>query len=103
MGTRASNAEKHPGIPDQRSKRRSPAEMATYRSEEKALKDRKEAAELAASSVIASVEDQMDEADKIQDQNAAWPIPVDIPRAARPISQTNFPNLEDDDGEEQIG
>jgi hypothetical protein len=102
ISTRASNALKHPGIPDQTKKKRSPAEMATLRASEKAANDAKAAADLAAPSIIAHIEDNMAAADKDDEQNAAHPIPADIPRVLRPIRRTHtFANLEQDDDVEE--
>ncbi|KAI0246258.1 hypothetical protein BJV78DRAFT_1158041 [Lactifluus subvellereus] len=56
--TRATNADKHPGIPDQKKKRWSPAEVAAIRANERALPDAKEAEELAAPLIIAGIEDR---------------------------------------------
>jgi hypothetical protein len=104
IGTRASNAEKHPGVPDQKSKRRSPTELAISRAAEKVLKEQRNAAELAAPSIVAAVEDQMAEDDRIDDQNAARPLPVDIPRVHRPTSEKRqFNDLGQDDKGEQKG
>lgn len=89
IGTRTSNAEKHPGIPDQKSKRRSPAEMATVRAAEKAIKDKKVTAEFNAPFVVARLEDSMADADRVEDANAARPIPVEIARAIRPLRRSH--------------
>ena len=107
IGTRASNSEKHPGLPDQKSKRRSVAEMATVRAAEKDLKDKKDAAELTAASDVASVEDMMAEIDRNDDENAARPISLaaNIARAARPLHRSYaFTTLKEDDkdSEDQI-
>ena len=80
VSTRLSNAEKRPGIPDQKKKQCSPAEMAAARAAEKALKDMKAAAALAAPSIIADDEDRMAMADKDYDKNAAQPVPAEITR-----------------------
>jgi hypothetical protein len=88
IGTRASNANKHPGIPDQRSNRRSVAEMATIRAAEKAHKNRKDTSERVAPLVIAGIEDLMANADRDDDENAARPIPANIPRVFRPGRRT---------------
>ena len=96
--TRASNANKQPGVVDQKKKRKSPAEMATQRALDKSVQDAKAAAKLAAPLKVAGVEDSMAAADEIHGQNAARPIPVDITRAARPLRRTcAFANLEEDD------
>jgi citrate lyase beta subunit len=102
MSTRASNVLKHPGIPDQTKKKRSPAEMAALRASEKAANDAKVAADLAAPLVIAGIEDSTAAADKDDEQNAAHPVPASasasIPRVYRPIRRTHtFANLERDD------
>ncbi|KAH9986517.1 hypothetical protein BJV77DRAFT_1080564 [Russula vinacea] len=107
IGTRASNSEKHPGLPDQKSKRRSVAEMATVRAAEKDLKDKKDAAELTAASDVAGVEDMMAEIDRNDDENAARPISLaaNIARAARPLHRSYaFTTLKEDDkdSEDQI-
>lgn len=102
MSTRASNSLKHPGIPDQTKKKRSPAEMAALRASEKANNDAKAAADLAAPSIIAGVEDRTVAADKNDEQNAAHPVPAHIPRALRPLRRTHtFANLERDDDIEE--
>ena len=85
LTTRSSNAAKHPGIPDQTKKKRSPAQMAALRASEKAAKDAKAAAALAAPGLIAGVEDSMATDDKDDEMNAAQPAPVKIIRVNRPI------------------
>jgi hypothetical protein len=67
LTTRVSNANKHPGVPDQMKKKHSPAQMAAIRASEKAAKEAKAAAVLAAPLIIAGVEDSMDAADKDKD------------------------------------
>jgi hypothetical protein len=89
LTTRASNARKHPGIPDQAKKKRSPAQMAALRASEKAANDAKAAAALAASVTIAGIEDSMVIDDKNDDDNAARPIPAGIPRVHQPIRRTH--------------
>ena len=101
VSTRLSNAEKHPGIPDQKKKWFLPAEMAAARAAEKVLKDTKAAAELATPSIIADVEDRMAMADKDYDKNAAQPVPTEITQVVCPICRTRvFANLEQDDNDE---
>ena len=85
LATRASNADKHPGVPDQTKKKRSPAQMAAIRASEKVVNDAKEAAALAAPLIIAGVEDSMAAADKDDNENAARPVPVKITRVTCPI------------------
>lgn len=102
MSTRASNALKHPGIPDQTKKKRSPAEMATLRAAEKVDNDAKAAADLAAPFIIAGIEDSTAATDKDDDQNAAHPVPENIPRVLRPIRRAyTFADLERDDDVEE--
>jgi hypothetical protein len=71
LTTRASNANKHPGVPDQAKKKCSLAQMAAIRASEKAAKKAKEAAALAAPLIIAGVEDSMEAADKDNKEGAA--------------------------------
>jgi len=98
MSTRASNALKHPGVPDQTKKKRSPAQMATLRASAKAASDAKAAADLVAPWIIAGIEDGMAAADEEDEQTAAHPVPADIPRALRPTRRAQaFSNLERDD------
>ena len=93
---------KHPGIPDQMKKRRSLAQMAALRASEKVANDAKAAADLAAPSIIASIEDRMAAADEDDEQNATHPVPACIPRVLRPIRRTHtFANLERDDDIEE--
>jgi hypothetical protein len=54
MSTRASNALKHPGVPDQTKKKRSPAEIATLR----VANDAKAAMDLASPFIVADVSHQ---------------------------------------------
>src|ERR1700679_1612613 len=79
ISTRTSNAEKHPGAPDQKSKRHSPTKMATVRVAEKAVKNKKVTAEFNAPFVVARLK---------EDANAARPIPVDIAQAICPLHQS---------------
>jgi hypothetical protein len=103
MSTRPSNAAKHPGIPDQKKKKRSPAEMAALRATEKATQDTRDTAQLAASSVITSVEDSMTAADEAYEQNAARPVPVKITRVVRPLRRTHgFSHVDDDDDDSMV-
>jgi hypothetical protein len=103
MSTRSSNAAKHPGIPDQKKKKRSPAEMAALRAKEQTAQDAKAAAELAAPLIIAGVEDSMAAADKDDEENAAWPVPMNITRVPRPIRRTHtFADLRQDDASDRV-
>ena len=96
LTTRASNAGKHPGIPDQTKKKRSPAQMAALRASEKAAKDAKAAAALAAPGIIAGIEDNMATDDRDSEQNSARPASVMTTRIDRPIRRTHtFANLRD--------
>ena len=100
LTTRASNAGKHPGIPDQTKKKRSPTEMAAFRASEKAASDAKTAAALAASVIVKGVEDSMTADDIDSEESAAQPAPVNITRVHRPIRRTHtFANLKDLDVE----
>jgi hypothetical protein len=85
MSTRPSNATKHPGIPDQKKKKWSPAEMAALRAAEKSAQEQNDTAKLAARMTIAGVEDSMAITDQDDEENATRPVPVDIPRAPRSI------------------
>lgn len=85
IGTRASNAAKHPGLPDQGKIKRSPAEMAALRASKKAAEDAKAAADLAAPLVIARVEDSMAAVDMDNELNAARPAPANIQRVHHPL------------------
>jgi hypothetical protein len=90
LSTRASNAGKHPGIPDQTKPKRSPAEMAASRASEKAARDAKAAAAQAASVIVAAVEDSMVIDDMDSEKIAAQPPPANITRANRhPIRRTH--------------
>jgi len=98
MSTRPTNALKHPGAPDQTKKKRSPAQMAALRASEKAAKDAKAAAILAAPSIIAGIEDRMAATEEDNEQNATHPVPADIPRVFRPTRRIHtFASLERDD------
>jgi hypothetical protein len=100
LTTRASNAGKHPGIPDQTKKKRSPVEMAALRASEKAARDAKAAAALAAPVIMAGVEKCMASDDLDNEEDAAQPAPVNIARVHRPIRRTHtFTNLNDLDFE----
>jgi hypothetical protein len=85
LTTRASNARKHPGLPDQTKKKRSPAQMAAMRASVKAATDAKAAAALAAPGIIAGIEDIMAVDDKDSEENAARPAPVKTIRINHPI------------------
>ncbi|KAH9965582.1 hypothetical protein BJV74DRAFT_890220 [Russula compacta] len=85
LATRASNANKHPGVPDQTKKKRSPVQMAALRASEKAAQDAKAATALAAPLIIAGVEDSMAEVDKDNEANATQPAPTKITHVNRPI------------------
>jgi hypothetical protein len=89
MSTRPSNAAKHPGIPDQKKKKRSPVEMASLRAAEKSAQDAKAIVDLAAPLIIASIEDRMAVADKDDEENAARPVPREIDRVPRLIRRTH--------------
>lgn len=95
LATRSSNAEKHPGVPDQTRKKRSPAQMAALQVSEKAAQDAKAAAALAAPLIIAGVEDSMAAVDKVNEESAARPAPVKITHIGRPLRRTHtFANLD---------
>ena len=95
LSTRASNAGKHPGIPDQTKKKRSPAEMAAFRASEKAASDTKAAAAETASTIVASVEDSMVTDDINSEKNAAQPASMNITCINQPICRTHtFANLQ---------
>ncbi len=85
LTTRASNARKHPGLPDQTKKKRSPVEMAALRALEKTARNAKAAAALAAPVVMAGVEKHMAADDIYNEENAIQPAPVNIARVHRPI------------------
>ena len=89
LTTRASNAKKHPGIPDQTKKKRSPVQMAALRASEKVTNDAKAAAALAAPAIIAGIEDSMATDDKDSEKNAAQPATAEITRHQRPIRRTH--------------
>lgn len=89
IGTRLSNADKHPGLPDQKKKKRSPTEMAAQRALDRETEVSQAAAKLASTYVIAGVEDSMVEYDMIQESNAARPIPVKTTRVHRPIHRSH--------------
>lgn len=91
IGTRSSNASKHPGAPDKPLKRRSPVEMAASRAAEKALQEKRDNAERNAPLIIAGIEDLMAEADNSDNANAARPIPADIPRVVRTLRRSYEP------------
>ena len=107
LTTRAANAGKHPGIPDQTKKKRSPAEMAAIRASEKEANDAKAAAALAAPVVMKGVEDSMASDDLDNEENAARPAPMDITRVNHPIRRTHtFANIllvEQDFEVEEVG
>ena len=71
LTTRASNAKKYPGIPDQTKKKRSPVQMAALRASKKVTKDAEAAVALAAPGIIAGIEDSMATDDKDDEENAA--------------------------------
>ena len=85
LTTRASNANKHPGVPNQIKKRQSQAEMAAFQASEKAAKDAKAAAALIAPLIIAGIEDSMAVVDRDNEENAAWPAPTNIMCVNHPI------------------
>ena len=77
--------EKHPGTPNQRKKKRSPAEMATLRVAEKAAQDARVTAKLAVSLVITGVKDSMVAADEAHKQDAMQPVPMKITQIVCPL------------------
>ena len=93
---------KHPGIPDQTKKKRSLAEMAAIRASEKAANDAKVAMDLTAPFIIADIEDSTAAADKDDKENAAHPVPENIPCVFHPTCRiSTFTNLEQDDDVEE--
>ncbi|KAH9952291.1 hypothetical protein BJV74DRAFT_892157 [Russula compacta] len=103
LATRASNANKHPGVPDQTKKKRSPVQMAALRASEKAAQDAKAATALAAPLIIAGVKDSMAEVDKDNEANATQPAPTKITRVNCPIRRTRtFANLDQDFDVEEV-
>jgi hypothetical protein len=70
--------------------------MAALRALEKRARDAKAVAALAAPVVMAGIEKHMAADDLKNEENAAHPGPVNIPRVHRPIRRTHtFANLND--------
>lgn len=80
------NAKKHSWLMDKKFTRPSPAKLSISRATEKFSKNQKDFTYSVALSDIAGVEDQMASAERNDNENAAQPLPSDIPRVFHPPS-----------------
>jgi hypothetical protein len=95
LTTRSSNKTQHPGLPDAKNKRRTPAEVAAEKKLKAAVKVNQVATRAGNIKAVAAFQNYAEENTRIADKTANRPPAKLMQKAARPTAETEDDNSPD--------